>query len=113
MFRGLLFEAEATAFQTAGIKIGADQTETEERLLAEALSPFPVNLRNNSLEMARLYAVLFSFENHVRDFIRQTLAENEGADWLDKIPIKVKQQAESRQQVAFKDTWLVGDKLTC
>lgn len=110
MFRGLLFEAEASVFQKAGIKIGADQTETEERLLAEALSSFPVNLRNNALEMARLYAVLFSFENHVREFIRTTLSENEGVDWIDKLPSKVKQHAESRQQTARQDSWLEGEK---
>lgn len=110
MFRGLLFEAEASVFQKAGIKIGADQTETEERLLAEALSAFPVNLRNNALEMARLYAVLFSFENHVREFIRQTLSENEGVDWIDKLPLKVKQHAETRQQAAHQDSWLEGEK---
>lgn len=110
MFRGLLFEAEASVFQKAGIKIGADQTETEERLLAEALAAFPVNLRNNALEMARLYAVLFSFENHVREFIRQTLSENEGVDWIDKLPQKVKQYAESRQQTAHQDSWLEGEK---
>ncbi|MDP3515793.1 MAG: Swt1 family HEPN domain-containing protein [Pseudohongiella sp.] len=110
MFRGLLFEAEASVFQKAGIKIGADQTETEERLLAEALSAFPVNLRNNALEMARLYAVLFAFENHVRDFIRQTLSENEGVDWINKLPSKVKQHAETRQQIAQQDSWLEGEK---
>lgn len=110
LFRGLLFEAEASVFQKAGIKIGADQTETEERLLAEALAAFPVNLRNNALEMARLYAVLFSFENHVREFIRQTLSENEGSDWIDKLPQKVKQHAESRQQTAHQDSWLEGEK---
>lgn len=110
MFRGLLFEAEASAFQRAGIKIGADQSETEEKLLAESLSPFPVNVRNNALEMARLYAVLFSFENYVRDFIRQTLSENEGVDWIDKLPKKVKEHAEKRQAVAKEDSWLEGEK---
>lgn len=110
LFRGLLFEAEATQFQSAGIQIGADQTETEERLLAEALSPFPVKLRNNALEMARLYAVLFAFENHVREFIRENLAENDGADWVEKLPVKIKQHAETRQQTALKDSWLEGEK---
>lgn len=110
LFRGLLFEAEATEFQKAGIKIGADQTETEQQLLAEALAPFPVGIRNNSLEMARLYSVLFAFENHVRDFIRETLTESEGVDWLDKLPPKIKQHAESRQQTAIKDSWLEGEK---
>ena len=112
MFRGLLFEAEATGFQQAGIKIGADQTETEERLLAEALSPFPVTLRNNALEMARLYAVLFSFENHVREFIRETLsdADNDGVDWKDKLPVKIRKHAQDRQKEAVKDSWLEGEK---
>ena len=110
LFRGLLFEAEATTFQKAGIKIGADQRETEQQLLAEALAPFPVQLRNKSLEMARLYSVLFAFENHVREFIRETLSEIEGSDWIDKLPPKIKQHAESRQQTAVNDSWLEGEK---
>lgn len=110
MFRGLMFEAEASDFQAAGIQIGADQTETEERLLAEALSPFPVAMRNNALEMARLYAVLFSFENHVREFIRDTLSENEGVDWINKIPSKIKQHADKRLDTAQADSWLEGEK---
>lgn len=112
LFRGLLFEAEATAFQKAGIKIGADQTETEERLLAEALSPFPVNLRNNALEMARLYAVLFAFENHVREFIRETLSDdgNDGLEWVNELPVKIREHAEGRQASAIDDSWLEGEK---
>lgn len=60
--------------------------------------------------MARLYAVLFAFENHVRDFIRETLSENEGLNWLDKLPAKIKQHAESRQNTAHQDSWLEGEK---
>jgi hypothetical protein len=105
-----MFEAEAAQFQEAGIRIGADQTETEEKLLDEALSPFPVMLRNHALEMARLYAVLYSFENHVREFIRETLSENEGADWIEKLPSKLLQHAQSRQETAMKDSWLEGGK---
>ncbi|KAA3615249.1 MAG: hypothetical protein D8M58_22215 [Calditrichaeota bacterium] len=111
LFRGLLFEAEASTFQKAGIKIGADQTETEEHLLAEALSPFPVNLRNNALEMARLYSVLFAFENHVRQFVRETLSENEGPEWIEKLPRNIKTHAEGRQKTALKDSWLEGEKI--
>lgn len=111
LFRGLLFEAEAAQFQTAGIKIGADQKETEQQLLAEALAPFPVGIRNNALEMARLYSVLFAFENHVRSFIRETLSESEGAGWVEKIPPKIKQHADKRQQMAVDDSWLEGEKI--
>lgn len=66
LFRGLMFESEASVFQGAGIQIGADTTESEEKLLAEALSPFSIARRNEALEMARLYALLYCFENEVR-----------------------------------------------
>ncbi len=110
LFRGLMFEAEASGFQAAGIQVGADSREAEEHLLAEALSPFGVQLRNNALEMARLYAVLFCFENEVRDFIRETLREKEGESWLDRLPLKIKEFAEGRQDTALKDSWLEGEK---
>ena len=105
-----MFEAEASNFQAAGIQVGADAKEAEEHLLAEALSPFGVHRRNNALEMARLYAVLFCFENEVRDFIRETLQEKEGEEWLDKLPLKIKEHAEERKETALKDSWLEGEK---
>ena len=110
MFRGLMFESEAGQFQTAGIQVGADQGQAEERLLSEALSPFGVARRNNALEMARLYAVLHCFENEIRSLIRETLEEKEGADWSNMLPIKVKQNAASRQASAIDDSWLEGEK---
>jgi len=105
-----MFEAEAAAFQDAGIRVGADMREVEERLLAEALAPFGVSRRNSALEMARLYAVLFCFENEVREFIRETLYENVGVDWLKKLPAKIRSHAESRRKTAEKDSWLEGEK---
>lgn len=110
MFRGLMFESEAGAFQAAGIQVGADAGQAEERLLSEALSPFGVARRNQALEMARLYAVLHCFENEVRALIRETLLEKEGADWLDNLPIKIKQFSDSRQKAAMADSWLEGEK---
>lgn len=110
LFRGLMFEAEATVFQAAGIQVGADTAQAEERLLSEALSPFNVTRRNNALEMARLYSVLHCFENEVRGLIRETLEEKEGADWVEKLPGKTKAFAETRQKTAFADSWLEGEK---
>ena len=110
LFRGLMFEAEATGFQSAGIQVGADTAQAEERLLSEALSPFNVTTRNNALEMARLYSVLHCFENAVRSLIRETLEEKEGPDWLEKLPQKTKAFAEGRQKTAFADSWLEGEK---
>lgn len=110
LFRGLMFEAEAERFRRAGIQIGVNATEVEEGLLNEALAPFSVARRNNALEMARLYAVLYCFENEIRDFIRDALIEKEGQDWIDKLPPKIKEHAESRRDVALKDSWLEGEK---
>ena len=110
LFRGLMFEAEASNFQTAGIQVGADTRDAEEHLLAEALSPFGVQRRNSALEMARLYALLFCFENDVRDYIRETLLEIIGKDWLDELPPKIKSSAEGRMKTALKDSWLEGEK---
>jgi hypothetical protein len=110
LFRGLMFEAEAERFRRAGIQIGADSTEAEESLLKEALAPFSVARRNNALEMARLFAVLFCFENEIRDFIREALEEKEGHGWLEKLPPKIKEHAESRRDAALKDSWLEGEK---
>lgn len=105
-----MFEAEAETFRKAGIQIGADSTEGEEILLKEALAPFGVSRRNNALEMARLYAVLFCFENEIRDFIRDALEEKEGPTWQDQLPQKIKERAESRREIAVKDSWLEGEK---
>ncbi len=105
-----MFESEASKFQTAGIQIGADASQSEKELLGEALSPFGVKRRNDALEMARLYAVLNCFENEIRDFIRETLSEQDGVDWWDELPQKTKKHAESRQTTALKDSWLEGEK---
>lgn len=110
LFRGLMFEAEAERFRRAGIQIGATSTEAEEGLLKEALAPFSVARRNNALEMARLYAVLYCFENEIRDFIRDALEEKDGLDWLEKLPPKIKEYAETRRDTALKDSWLEGEK---
>lgn len=110
LFRGLMFEAEASRFQTAGIQIGADAAASEKRLLDDALAPFGVQRRNSALEMARLYAVIHCFENEIRAFIRETLQEKDGLDWQDKLPQKIREHAESRMATALKDSWLEGEK---
>jgi hypothetical protein len=110
LFRGLMFESEADKFQSAGIQVGAATGQAEERLLSEALVPFNIQKRNNALQMARLYAVLHCFENAIRWFIRETLEDSEGADWIDELPPKIKEFAEKRQAQAYKDSWLEGEK---
>lgn len=110
MFRGLMFESEASEFQEAGIQVGADRSRAEEQVLSEQLAPFSLLRRNQALEMARLYAVMHCFENAVRELIKDTLSEQLGADWWKSIPSRVSRNAESRQKKALKDSWLQGEK---
>ena len=110
MFRGLMFESEATLYQGEGIQIGASSTTDAESLMMESLAPFGLASRNRALEMARLYAVLHCFENELRTLVMDTLLEKDGPDWWDKLPNKIRSLAESRQKTALQDTWLEGDK---
>lgn len=111
LFRGLTFEAEAETYRRAGIRIGADLTEIEKDLLRESLSPFDVQLRNEALQMTRLYAIMYCFENSVRELIKDRLSEQHGADWWQlRVPQRVKDHASSRQKSAEDDSWLEGQK---
>ncbi len=105
-----MFEAEASTWQGAGIQVGADTREAEERLLSEALTPFGVARRSDALQMARLYAVLHCFENEVRVLIRETLVENVGANWWDSVPKRVRDRAERLQKRAEQSSWLEGER---
>jgi hypothetical protein len=111
MFRGLMFEAEAEAFRQAGIRVGANHQEIEASLTEQTLAPFGVALRNEALQMARLYALIYCFENSVRALIRERLLERHGDDWWSKtVPNKVQSQAETRQKNATANSWLEGQK---
>ncbi len=111
MFRRLMFEAEAERFRSAGIRVGTDESEAERSLLNETLDPFSVDLRNEALQMTRLYALIYCFENSVRLLINERLRELHGASWWkNKVPKKIKDFAESRQKDAQATSWLEGQK---
>jgi hypothetical protein len=111
LFRGLLLDAEGQKFRSAGITFGVESAQAEADLLKEAILPFSLALRTDALFMSRLYALIFCFENSVRDLIAKRLAENCGPNWWeDKVPGKVKSYAADRQNDAIKNSWLEGVK---
>ena len=111
LFKGLMFESEAERFRSAGIRVGADQSDEERSLLEETLAPFGIDLRNEALQMARIYALTYCFENSVRALITQRLQERYGTDkWTSKIPSKILTQALARQTEAQENSWLEGQK---
>ncbi|MEW5684473.1 MAG: Swt1 family HEPN domain-containing protein [Pseudomonadota bacterium] len=109
VFKGLLFDAECERFRQAGISVGIPAEEAERDLLRETLSPFGVAVRVPALRMARLYALMYGFENSVRELIISRLLDNHGADWWSTcVPNSVKKYAETRKQTAEKNSWLEG-----
>jgi hypothetical protein len=111
LFRALTFEAEAEQFRSAGIRVGADASEAERSLMEEALDPFGIDSRNEALLMARIYAVLYCFENAVRTLVADRLQERHGAAWWTaQVPAKIREYAESTQKEAQETSWLEGQK---
>jgi Swt1-like HEPN len=111
LFRSLMFEAEAEKFRQAGIRIGADLTDIESTLTEQTLAPFSMDLRNQALQMARIYSLMYCFENSVRTLIRERLSEKYGADWWNNsVPNKIHSIAESRYKSANDNSWLEGQR---
>jgi hypothetical protein len=107
-----MFEAEAEQFRAAGIRVGADASEAERSLLEEALDPFGIDSRNEALQMARIYAILYCFENAVRALVADRLRnQNPTTWWTSQIPAKIREFAEGRQKEAKETSWLEGQKL--
>jgi hypothetical protein len=106
-----MFEADAGRFRDAGIRVGADQTIYEVQLFQEVLSSFPLAVRNESLRMARIYSLMYAFENSVRVLIRERLEQIFKADWWSKgVPQKIQRFCENRKEESDKNSWLQGQK---
>jgi hypothetical protein len=105
-----MFEAESEVFRAAGVRVGVDESGAEQRLLEDALAPFALALRNDALRMARLYSIMYCFENSVRDLIRARLSERDGNWWSSvAVPRKVRDTAEGRLKDAEDNSWLEGE----
>lgn len=105
-----MFEAEAEPFRQAGVRVGVDEREAEQNLLSEALAPFPLDMRNGAMRMARLYSMVYCFENSVRELIRSRLSEKDSGWWDNTaiVPRKARDSAVSRQQDSEANSWLEG-----
>lgn len=103
-----MFEADSEVFREAGVRVGVDETQAEEELLTQALSPFSLHLRQDAIRMARLYAIIYCFENSVRDLIASRLGTVDKDWWYTLIPAKVRTTASSRLESAKKNSWLDG-----
>lgn len=106
LFRSLMFESDSGRFRAAGVRVGSDERLTAGQLLDESMAIFPMALRNDALNMSRLYAQLFCFENSVRDLIRNRLSESDPNWWANCVQPKIRANAESRFKQAEDNAWL-------
>jgi len=104
-----MFELEAETFRKAGVQLGHDLRKTEEGLFGEVLASLGLSMRNEALQMARLSAYMYCFENSVREFIRDRLEDKYGTNWWDTaVPAKIRDFASKREDDAGKNSWLEG-----
>ncbi|WP_410630499.1 Swt1 family HEPN domain-containing protein [Amycolatopsis sp. cmx-4-83] len=108
LFRSMMFEAEAETFRQAGVRVGVDETESERSLLNEALAPFPLATRNESMRMSRLYSLIYCFENSVRELIKSRLTEKDSNWWDECVPGNIRKNAETRKKDTDENSWLEG-----
>lgn len=112
LLRGLLLESEGQRFRAAGITFGVESMQADTDLLLETIKPFGLTLRSEALFMSRLYALIFCFENSVRELISKRLLETYGTNWWEeKVHAKVKTYAADKQKDAEKNSWLEGTKM--
>lgn len=71
------------------------------------IDPFlPNNLIKDAQEMARIYPMLYLFENSVRNFIKIILSSKHGQDWWQsRVPNKIKKKVKKRIEAEEKNRW--------
>jgi hypothetical protein len=111
LFRALSFETDAEQFRAAGIRIGAGANAEFDGNLNSILAPFSVRKRTDAVKMASLYALLFCFENSVRDLVADRLADVAGEDWWSKkVSPNIQKSAQGIYEKASANAWLDGAK---
>jgi hypothetical protein len=73
----------------------------------QVVDPFlPKKLINDAVQMAKIYPILYLFENSVRNLIQIVLQQKYGSNWWDsKVPNGVKQDVEKRLLKEEANRW--------
>lgn len=81
-----------------------------ERHDQDLFAAVPEEIRSGSMQMARVYRVIFVFENLIRDFIDTRFTEEDNtSDWFDgRANREMKKKVEDRKKAEEKNQWHVG-----
>ena len=111
LFRALTFETEAEQFRSAGIRIGVGADLEAAANWDALLGSFGLKVRSEALRMAGLYALLYCFENAIRDLVVERLQEVHGEDWWkQRVSAAIQKATQSVYDNATTNAWLDGAK---
>ena len=109
VLRGLYAKHCIKDLQTSG-QLRSPAVTAAERREQDLFAPIPEQIRSGSLEMARVFRVLFVLENLVREFIAERFTEEDKTTkWFEsRANSAMKKKVADRQAAEEKNQWHVG-----
>ena len=109
IFRGLLASHSIAQLRSLG-DLRSPAHTAQERQDDDMLVSVPATIRGASLEMQRVYRLLYVFENLVRQFIDQRFVEEDKTpNWWDtRASNDMKKKFDDRKQRESKNNWHPG-----
>lgn len=108
VFSGLLAKHAVRDLEASGVLRGRAAT-AEERHDQDLFAPVQEDVRGGSLQMQRVFRILYVLENIVRQFIMNRFQEEDGDDWFDKRASgDMKTKLAKRKDDEEKNGWHTG-----
>lgn len=108
VFSGILTNHAVRDMEATGILRRPEATPSE-RDDSDLFAPVQEHIRSGSLQMRRVYRILYVMENIVRDLIGSTLSDADGPNWFEKrATAPMKREVERRKAAEEKNQWHTG-----
>lgn len=108
LFTGLMSRHAVMDMESTGLLHRRDVSAAE-RDDGDLYASVQEEIRAGSLEMQRVYRVLFVLENVVRELINSRLEEADGSAWFEKrASTAMKRNVEQRRETEEKNRWHSG-----
>jgi hypothetical protein len=108
VFKGLLARHAVTDLQTEGLlHKPAPGVVTRDDI--DLFASVQQSIRNGSIQMQRVYRILYVLENMVRDLIASRFSESDGLAWFDaKASSAMKTRVAQRKEQEDRNQWHSG-----
>jgi hypothetical protein len=107
VFDGFLTDSILKNLEKEGVVLERTSSEIHSEPILDFLpEDFSLSTRINAKKMTLIYALLFCFENSVRELVSQRLNEKYGADWWNlKVNGTIKKKVSFRKKEDEKNRW--------